>query len=122
MISDFQRLPQSKRVSQSLNGDLYFSNVRREDSRNDYICYARFPGTQTIQQKQPINVKVLNRKSPAEANRAHLRCDELTPERCTESDSVLRVTLVAFGAACGRKTGLPIWDPILRDAMGSPSN
>ncbi|CAN9498949.1 unnamed protein product [Ophioblennius macclurei] len=60
MDNIFQKLPQSKRVSQSLNGDLYFSNVRREDSRNDYICYARFPHTQTIQQKQPITVKVLN--------------------------------------------------------------
>uniref|UniRef100_A0A3P9HN50 Neural cell adhesion molecule L1 n=1 Tax=Oryzias latipes TaxID=8090 RepID=A0A3P9HN50_ORYLA len=89
MDNNFQKLPQSTRVSQSLNGDLYFSNVRREDSRNDYICYARFPGTQTIQQKQPITVKVLNRKSPAEANRAHLRCNELVQDRCTESDSVL---------------------------------
>nr|XP_033491834.1 neuronal cell adhesion molecule-like isoform X15 [Epinephelus lanceolatus] len=60
MDNNFQRLPQSSRVSQSLNGDLYFSNVLREDSRNDYICYARFPYTQTIQQKQPITVKVLN--------------------------------------------------------------
>ncbi|XP_056272088.1 neuronal cell adhesion molecule-like isoform X2 [Pseudoliparis swirei] len=60
MDNNFQRLPQSRRVSQSLNGDLYFSNVLREDSRNDYICYARFPYTQTIQQKQPITVKVLN--------------------------------------------------------------
>ncbi|XP_028286316.1 neuronal cell adhesion molecule-like isoform X4 [Parambassis ranga] len=60
MDNNFQRLPQSRRVSQSLNGDLYFSNVLREDSRNDYICYARFPHTQTIQQKQPIVVKVLN--------------------------------------------------------------
>ncbi|XP_036003349.1 neuronal cell adhesion molecule isoform X12 [Fundulus heteroclitus] len=60
MDNNFQKLPQSKRVSQSLNGDLYFSNVRREDSRNDYICYARFTHTQTIQQKQPITVKVLN--------------------------------------------------------------
>nr|XP_046249523.1 neuronal cell adhesion molecule-like isoform X4 [Scatophagus argus] len=60
MDSYFQRLPQSSRVSQSLNGDLYFSNVLREDSRNDYICYARFPYTQTIQQKQPITVKVLS--------------------------------------------------------------
>ncbi|XP_054631453.1 neuronal cell adhesion molecule-like isoform X16 [Dunckerocampus dactyliophorus] len=59
MDNNFQRLPQSNRVSQSLNGDLYFSNVLREDSRNDYICYARFPHTQTIQQKQPITVKVL---------------------------------------------------------------
>ncbi|KAI3371155.1 hypothetical protein L3Q82_023780, partial [Scortum barcoo] len=60
MDNYFQRLPQSSRVSQSLNGDLYFSNVLREDSRNDYICYARFPYTQTIQQKQPITVKVVN--------------------------------------------------------------
>ncbi|XP_027882286.1 neuronal cell adhesion molecule-like isoform X11 [Xiphophorus couchianus] len=60
MDNNFQKLPQGKRVSQSLNGDLYFSNVRREDSRNDYICYARFTHTQTIQQKQPITVKVLN--------------------------------------------------------------
>ncbi|XP_075945502.1 neuronal cell adhesion molecule-like isoform X5 [Anarhichas minor] len=60
MDDNFQRLPQSRRVSQSLNGDLYFSSVLREDSRNDYICYARFLYTQTIQQKQPITVTVLN--------------------------------------------------------------
>uniref|UniRef100_UPI003AAE8470 neuronal cell adhesion molecule-like isoform X3 n=1 Tax=Centroberyx gerrardi TaxID=166262 RepID=UPI003AAE8470 len=60
MDNNFQRLPQSSRVSQALNGDLYFSNVLKEDSRNDYICYARFPHTQTIQQKQPITVRVLN--------------------------------------------------------------
>uniref|UniRef100_A0A669DYW1 Neuronal cell adhesion molecule a n=1 Tax=Oreochromis niloticus TaxID=8128 RepID=A0A669DYW1_ORENI len=49
-------LPLDKRVSQALNGDLYFSNVLPEDTRSDYICYARFPHTQTIQQKQPISV------------------------------------------------------------------
>ncbi|XP_061084985.1 neuronal cell adhesion molecule-like isoform X22 [Conger conger] len=55
----FQKLPQNPRVSQALDGDLYFSNVLKEDSRNDYTCYARFPYTQTIQQKQPMTVKVL---------------------------------------------------------------
>ncbi|XP_039524078.1 neuronal cell adhesion molecule a isoform X21 [Pimephales promelas] len=60
MDNNFQRLPQNSRVSQALNGDLYFSNVLMEDSRNDYICYARFPHTQTIQQKQPITVNVLD--------------------------------------------------------------
>ncbi|XP_023606782.1 neuronal cell adhesion molecule [Myotis lucifugus] len=59
MDNSFQRLPQSERVSQGLNGDLYFSNVLPEDSREDYICYARFNHTQTIQQKQPISVKVV---------------------------------------------------------------
>lgn len=60
VCADFQRLPQSRRVSQGLNGDLYFSNVLMEDSRNNYICYARFPHTQTIQQKQPITVHVID--------------------------------------------------------------
>ncbi|XP_061770252.1 neuronal cell adhesion molecule a isoform X1 [Nerophis ophidion] len=58
MDNNFQKLPLDKRVSQALNGDLYFSNVLAEDTRNDYICYARFPHTQTIQQKQPISVTV----------------------------------------------------------------
>lgn len=62
LLSDFHKLPLDKRVSQALNGDLYFSNVLPEDSRPDYICYARFPHTQTIQQKQPISVTVLDSK------------------------------------------------------------
>ncbi|XP_030575583.1 neuronal cell adhesion molecule a isoform X2 [Archocentrus centrarchus] len=60
MDNNFQKLPLDKRVSQALNGDLYFSNVFPEDTRSDYICYARFPHTQTIQQKQPISVTVLD--------------------------------------------------------------
>ncbi|XP_030646226.1 neuronal cell adhesion molecule a isoform X2 [Chanos chanos] len=60
MDNNLQKLPQNNRVSQALNGDLYFSNVLMEDTRNDYICYARFPHTQTIQQKQPITVRVVD--------------------------------------------------------------
>ncbi|XP_040005516.1 neuronal cell adhesion molecule a isoform X1 [Xiphias gladius] len=60
MDNNFQRLLLDERVSQALNGDLYFSNVLPEDTRSDYICYARFPHTQTIQQKQPISVTVLD--------------------------------------------------------------
>ncbi|XP_044049554.1 neuronal cell adhesion molecule-like isoform X17 [Siniperca chuatsi] len=85
MDNYFQRLPQSSRVSQSLNGDLYFSNVLREDSRNDYICYARFPYTQTIQQKQPITVKVLS-KEPADERRPNF----LIPSGPSSSKIVLR--------------------------------
>ncbi|XP_041820034.1 neuronal cell adhesion molecule a isoform X2 [Chelmon rostratus] len=66
MDNNFQKLPLDKRVSQALNGDLYFSNVLPEDSRPDYICYARFPHTQTIQQKQPISVTVLDNNPEGE--------------------------------------------------------
>ncbi|XP_078021504.1 neuronal cell adhesion molecule a isoform X8 [Epinephelus lanceolatus] len=66
MDNNFQRLPLDQRVSQALNGDLYFSNVLPEDTRSDYICYARFPHTQTIQQKQPISVTVLDNSPEGE--------------------------------------------------------
>uniref|UniRef100_A0A674CU12 Neuronal cell adhesion molecule n=1 Tax=Salmo trutta TaxID=8032 RepID=A0A674CU12_SALTR len=82
---DISKLPQSSRVSQALNGDLYFSNVLKEDSRNDYICYARFPHTQTIQQKQPITVTVLNHGSAEER-----RPTFLIPSGSSSSKMVLR--------------------------------
>ncbi|XP_037539566.1 neuronal cell adhesion molecule isoform X2 [Nematolebias whitei] len=85
MDNNFQKLPQSKRVSQSLNGDLYFSNVLREDSRNDYICYARFTHTQTIQQKQPITVRVLN-QAPVDERKPTF----LIPSGSSSSMMVLR--------------------------------
>ncbi|XP_035391214.1 neuronal cell adhesion molecule-like isoform X14 [Electrophorus electricus] len=77
MDNNFQRLPQSRRVSQGLNGDLYFSNVMTEDSRSDYICYARFPHTQTIQQKQPITVRVFNTDAINETMEAYLNDTDL---------------------------------------------
>ncbi|XP_060885408.1 neuronal cell adhesion molecule a isoform X3 [Labrus mixtus] len=85
MDNIFQRLPLDKRVSQALNGDLYFSNVLPEDSRPDYICYARFPHTQTIQQKQPISVTVLNNSPEGER-----RPGFMMPLGATSTKMVLR--------------------------------
>ncbi|XP_071358490.1 neuronal cell adhesion molecule a isoform X8 [Trachinotus anak] len=85
MDNNFQRLPLDQRVSQALNGDLYFSNVLPEDTRSDYICYARFPHTQTIQQKQPISVTVLNNSPEGER-----RPGFMTPLGATSTKMVLR--------------------------------
>lgn len=51
-------IPQDKRVSMGLNGDLYFSNVLARDAHTDYSCNARFLFTHTIQQKNPFTLKV----------------------------------------------------------------
>ncbi|XP_056429911.1 neuronal cell adhesion molecule isoform X8 [Hyla sarda] len=72
MNNYFQRLPQNGRVSQGLNGDLYFSNVQPNDTRDFYICYARFNLTQTIHQKQPISLKVLTMAAMNESIAANL--------------------------------------------------
>ncbi|XP_055364735.1 neurofascin homolog (chicken) a isoform X5 [Betta splendens] len=58
MDSDMSPIPQDKRVSMGLNGDLYFSNVLASDADTDYSCNARFLFTHTIQQKNPFTLKV----------------------------------------------------------------
>ncbi|XP_072915117.1 neuronal cell adhesion molecule a isoform X7 [Hemitrygon akajei] len=85
MDNSMQRFTQDARVSQGLNGDLYFSNVQPEDTRADYICYARFNHTQTIQQKQPISVKVMTH-SPTGERRPTI----LTPRGTSSRKTVLR--------------------------------
>nr|XP_057934886.1 neurofascin homolog (chicken) a isoform X11 [Doryrhamphus excisus] len=59
MNSMMSPIPQDKRVSKGLNGDLYFSNVVAHDANDDYSCNARFPFTHTIQQKNPFTLKIL---------------------------------------------------------------
>ncbi|XP_008294285.1 neurofascin homolog (chicken) a isoform X2 [Stegastes partitus] len=58
MDSGMSPIPQDKRVSMGLNGDLYFSNVLARDAHTDYSCNARFLFTHTIQQKNPFTLKV----------------------------------------------------------------
>uniref|UniRef100_A0A8C2KYC7 Neuronal cell adhesion molecule n=1 Tax=Cyprinus carpio TaxID=7962 RepID=A0A8C2KYC7_CYPCA len=97
MDNNFQRLPQSRRVSQALNGDLYFSNVQPEDSRSDYICYARFPHTQTIQQKQPISVRVLDNKPTEERAPVFMVPSESVSSKMVLRGEVLEMECVADG-------------------------
>uniref|UniRef100_A0A8C3IU10 Neuronal cell adhesion molecule n=1 Tax=Chrysemys picta bellii TaxID=8478 RepID=A0A8C3IU10_CHRPI len=98
------KLPQNERVSQGLNGDLYFSNVKPEDTREDYICYARFNHTQTIQQKQPISVKVFSTK-PLTERRPTL----LTPVGSTSNKVELRGNVLLLECIA---EGLPT--PVIR--------
>ncbi|XP_041638598.1 neurofascin homolog (chicken) a isoform X2 [Cheilinus undulatus] len=58
MDSAMTPIPQDKRVSMGLNGDLYFSNVLAKDAHTDYSCNARFLFTHTIQQKNPFTLRV----------------------------------------------------------------
>uniref|UniRef100_A0A8C6DWF1 Neuronal cell adhesion molecule n=1 Tax=Moschus moschiferus TaxID=68415 RepID=A0A8C6DWF1_MOSMO len=97
MDNSFQRLPQSERVSQGLNGDLYFSNVLPEDTREDYICYARFNHTQTIQQKQPISVKVISAKSYRQRPPTFLTPDGNTSRKEELRGNVLSLECIAEG-------------------------
>ncbi|XP_043572411.1 neurofascin homolog (chicken) a isoform X12 [Chiloscyllium plagiosum] len=81
MDSMMESIPQNKRVSQGLNGDLYFSNVVRSDARFDYICNARFLFTHTIQQKNPITIKVITMDTSYESVSTILNETELSGAR-----------------------------------------
>lgn len=63
MTSTLANIKLSERVSQGLDGNLYFSNLLEDDSLEDYSCYAQLPGTRTIIQKEPISLKVTTSNS-----------------------------------------------------------
>ncbi|KAM4687213.1 neural cell adhesion molecule L1-like protein, partial [Rhinophrynus dorsalis] len=58
MTLDLLHIPQDERVSVGLDGNLYFSDVKRTDSRPDYCCFAAFPSIRTIVQKMPMTLEV----------------------------------------------------------------
>nr|XP_055044422.1 neurofascin isoform X2 [Misgurnus anguillicaudatus] len=58
---------QDRRVSKAENGDLYFSSIVAEDALTNYVCVARFPFTNTIQQKPPLILQVLTARMAANA-------------------------------------------------------
>ncbi|KAM3924199.1 neuronal cell adhesion molecule isoform 5-T5 [Leptodactylus fuscus] len=97
MDNFFQRLPQNGRVSQGLNGDLYFSNVQPEDTRDFYICYARFNLTQTIHQKQPISLKVLTNSPVDNRPPTFLMPSAQTSNKTVLKDQVLLLECIAEG-------------------------
>ncbi|XP_056429915.1 neuronal cell adhesion molecule isoform X12 [Hyla sarda] len=97
MNNYFQRLPQNGRVSQGLNGDLYFSNVQPNDTRDFYICYARFNLTQTIHQKQPISLKVLTNSPVDNRPPTFLTPISQTSNKTVLKDQVLLLECIAEG-------------------------
>ncbi|KAG8451011.1 hypothetical protein GDO86_003334 [Hymenochirus boettgeri] len=85
MSSTMEPIVQDKRVSQGLNGDLYFSNVLRQDAQTDYSCNARSHFTHTIQQKNPYTLKVLTTRGVPEQTP-----NFLLPKGTSSSKLVLR--------------------------------
>ncbi|XP_076012531.1 neurofascin homolog (chicken) a isoform X2 [Genypterus blacodes] len=84
MSSAMTSIPQNRRVSMGLNGDLYFSNVLTQDAHTDYSCNARFLFTHTIQQKNPITLKVLT-KEPYNDTSSYNASDPFGGRKVTET-------------------------------------
>ncbi|XP_068170719.1 neurofascin homolog (chicken) a isoform X4 [Antennarius striatus] len=97
MNSAMTPIPQDKRVSMGLNGDLYFSNVLAKDSQNDYSCNARFQFTHTIQQKNPFTLKVLTSRKVAESMPTFLSPPGRESSKMVLRDEQLLLECIAAG-------------------------
>lgn len=56
MNSKILHIKQDEHVTVGQNGNLYFANMLTLDNHSDYICLAHFPGSQTVIQKEPIDL------------------------------------------------------------------
>ncbi|XP_053562668.1 neurofascin [Bombina bombina] len=97
MSSAMESIPQDKRVSQGLNGDLYFSNVLREDALTDYSCNARSHFTHTIQQKNAYSLKVLTTRGVAERIPSFLLPTGTSTSKLVLRDEDLLLECIASG-------------------------
>ncbi|XP_077948430.1 neurofascin homolog (chicken) a isoform X21 [Gasterosteus aculeatus] len=97
MNSAMTPIPQDKRVSMGLNGDLYFSNVLTKDAHTDYSCNARFLFTQTIQQKNPFTLKVLTSRKVAESTPTFLSPSGTESSKMVLRDEQLLLECIAAG-------------------------
>ncbi|XP_070815006.1 neurofascin homolog (chicken) a isoform X11 [Chaetodon trifascialis] len=97
MNSAMTPIPQDKRVSMGLNGDLYFSNVLAKDAHTDYSCNARFLFTHTIQQKNPFTLKVLTSRKVAESTPTFLSPPGTESSKMVLRDEQLLLECIAAG-------------------------
>ncbi|XP_033483275.1 neurofascin homolog (chicken) a isoform X14 [Epinephelus lanceolatus] len=97
MNSAMTPIPQDKRVSMGLNGDLYFSNVLAKDAHTDYSCNARFLFTHTIQQKNPFTLKVLTSRKVAESTPTFLSPSGTESSKMVLRDEQLLLECIAAG-------------------------
>uniref|UniRef100_A0A3Q1AGX5 Neural cell adhesion molecule L1 n=1 Tax=Amphiprion ocellaris TaxID=80972 RepID=A0A3Q1AGX5_AMPOC len=97
MDSSMSPIPQDKRVSMGLNGDLYFSNVLAQDAHTDYSCNARFLFTHTIQQKNPFTLKVQTSRKVAESTPIFLSPPGTESSKMVLRDEQLLLECIAAG-------------------------
>ncbi|KAM8977242.1 neurofascin [Pelodytes ibericus] len=97
MSSSMEPIVLDRRVSQGLNGDLYFSNVLRQDAQTDYSCNARSHFTHTIQQKNAYTLKVLTTRGVPERTPTFLLPTGTSSSKLVLRDEDLLLECIASG-------------------------
>lgn len=65
-------IKQSERVLVGLDGNLYFSNLLKSDSRGEYICNAQYPAAMTVLPETAVTLSVLPSNAVPQTKKPHL--------------------------------------------------
>lgn len=58
-VSEMVHIKESDRVMVGLDGKLYFANLMKNDSKQDYICNAQYSEARTILPDTVVSLKVM---------------------------------------------------------------
>lgn len=115
-------ITQDERVMIGLNGNLYFSNLLRSDSRNDYMCNAQYFAARTLLQETIVTLNVLPSNDVIRGRKPHF----FTPNGAHSSVATLRgQNLVLECIPRGLPTPVVTWqkkDGRLEETSGQTSH
>uniref|UniRef100_A0AAX7T880 Cell adhesion molecule L1-like b n=1 Tax=Astatotilapia calliptera TaxID=8154 RepID=A0AAX7T880_ASTCA len=89
MTVDLQHIEQNERVSMGTDGNLYFSNALKNDSRQDYGCFAAFNRIRTIVQKNAMALSFILSEQPLEIDNKASRIPSLLLPSGVQTEKVL---------------------------------
>uniref|UniRef100_A0A667Z1S6 Neural cell adhesion molecule L1 n=1 Tax=Myripristis murdjan TaxID=586833 RepID=A0A667Z1S6_9TELE len=65
-------ITRNDRVVKGLDGNLYFANILKSDSRDDYTCHAQYPDARTILPNEPVTLTVISSNDVVSNRKPHL--------------------------------------------------
>uniref|UniRef100_A0A8B9RNW7 Neurofascin n=1 Tax=Astyanax mexicanus TaxID=7994 RepID=A0A8B9RNW7_ASTMX len=122
MNSSMVPIRQDRRVSMGENGDMYFSSIVAEDALTNYVCTARFPNSNTIQQKPPLILQVVTKHPDFTRMAAQIAPKFMKPKGTASSQiGMLGEELVlecfASGVPAPSIKWTKDWEPLSMDGM-----
>ncbi|XP_029912482.1 neural cell adhesion molecule L1.1-like isoform X2 [Myripristis murdjan] len=72
MDSEMFHITRNDRVVKGLDGNLYFANILKSDSRDDYTCHAQYPDARTILPNEPVTLTVISSNDVVSNRKPHL--------------------------------------------------
>uniref|UniRef100_A0A8B9LXH8 Neurofascin n=1 Tax=Astyanax mexicanus TaxID=7994 RepID=A0A8B9LXH8_ASTMX len=117
MNSSMVPIRQDRRVSMGENGDMYFSSIVAEDALTNYVCTARFPNSNTIQQKPPLILQVHTARMAAQIAPKFMKPKGTASSQIGMLGEELVLECFASGVPAPSIKWTKDWEPLSMDGM-----